>query len=258
MRASCSKRRRRSASRRDRARQDLDRDLAAEPSRRGHGTPRPCPRRRAARGSRTARDGRPGRVSCAVGAWRHSSRRTRGRERVRNHVRKRLVAPWLHRVSCRHGDHVARPVGRPARAAGPPRARPCAALPRRTLRRPLLRGGHLDRDLLPSGLPGPEPEGRERALLPERGRGRGRRLPPVPALPAGGRTGHTGLARDVGGRAARARADPRRRARRRARSTRSRPGSASVRATCTGCSSRTSAPRRSRSPRRAGCTSRSG
>ena len=58
-----------------------------------------------------------------------------------------------------------------------------------------LRRRDLDRDLLPAGLSGPDAPPRERPLLPQRGRGRGRRLPRLPAVPPGGEPGLAGLGR---------------------------------------------------------------
>src|SRR4051812_27811597 len=57
--------------------------------------------------------------------------------------------------------------------------------PRRALRRAVLRGDRHHPDLLPADLPVAAGDSRSPALLRLRRRGRARRLPPLPALPAG-------------------------------------------------------------------------
>ena len=64
---------------------------------------------------------------------------------------------------------------------------PRARRARSPLRRPLLRRRLVDAHLLPARLHGAHAAPRELPLLPERRGGRGRRLSPVPALPAGAR-----------------------------------------------------------------------
>src|SRR6202020_296639 len=64
------------------------------------------------------------------------------------------------------------------------RALPRPRQPRPALRRLLLRGGDLDRGLLPAELPGDRAETRERALLPECGGRAGGGLWRVPAVPS--------------------------------------------------------------------------
>ena len=122
--------------------------------------------------------------------------------------------------------------------------------PRRALRRSPLRRRDLDRDLLPSGLPGAHGELRELPLLRLRGGGAGGGVPPLPALPArdGARPWHLARHREHGH--ARAGADRGRRARRR-RGGRRRAGRAAGRGGAPAAPAVPAAPRRLAPGRRA-------
>ena len=93
---------------------------------------------------------------------------------------------------------------RRSHGAGPTSLRPGAPLARCALRRSVLHRRDEHRHLLPPHLPRPHCKRRERSVLSERCRGGRRRLPPVPSLSPRGLAGHTGVARHIRARVARA------------------------------------------------------